>query len=218
MKRLLDGLKKFQNKIFPEERELFERLASHQSPEALLITCADSRIVPEMITQTKPGDLFICRNAGNIVPAYGGEVLGGVSATIEYAVLALNVKDIIVCGHSDCGAMKALMHPEKLAGMSNVSAWLRHAEGARFVVQENCKDLEEHECVARLVEENVISQLQNLRTHPSVASRLIKGSLHLHGWVYSIETGVVEHLDQASRQFAPLGIAEPVESVLAGAV
>src|SRR5262245_48944414 len=98
MKRILDGLMRFQTEVFPQERELFDRLSSGQNPEALFLTCSDSRIVPELITQTKPGDLFICRNAGNIAPAYG-EVNGGVSATIEYAVLALNVRDIIVCGH-----------------------------------------------------------------------------------------------------------------------
>lgn len=206
MKRLLDGLMRFQNEVFPEERELFERLAAGQNPEALLITCSDSRIVPEMITQTKPGDLFICRNAGNIAPAYG-EVLSGVSATIEYAVLALNVKDIIICGHSDCGAMKALLHPEMLAGMASVSAWLRHAEGARFMVQENYKHLDEKGRINALVEENVIAQIQNLRTHPSVAARIMKGSVHLHGWVYDIEKGIVKHLDQAARRFVTLGAA-----------
>ena len=136
MKRILSGLSRFQNEIFPQTRQLFERLASSQTPEALFLTCSDSRIVPELMTQTAPGDLFICRNAGNIAPAYG-EVNGGVSATIEYAVLVLEVKDIIICGHSDCGAMKGLLHPEQLAAMPNVAAWLKHAESARFMVQDN---------------------------------------------------------------------------------
>ncbi len=204
MKRILEGLSRFQNDIFPEERELFQRLATGQNPETLFITCSDSRIVPDMLTQTKPGDLFICRNAGNIAPTYG-DAVGGVSATIEYAVMALNVRDIIVCGHSDCGAMKGLMYPEKVASMPAVAAWLRHADRARFVVQENYKDLSEAERLNAITEENVIAQLDNLRTHPSVASRMLNNRVTLHGWVYNIETGEVKHLDQAARKFVRLG-------------
>lgn len=204
MKRILSGLSRFQNEIFPQTRQLFERLASSQAPEALFLTCSDSRIVPELMTQTAPGDLFICRNAGNIAPAYG-EVNGGVSATIEYAVLALEVKDIIICGHSDCGAMQGLLHPERLASMPNVAAWLKHAERARFMVQDNYPNLEGADLLNALIEENVVAQLENLRTHPAVASRLRKGKLQLHGWVYQIDHGTVTAFDPELTRFVPIG-------------
>ncbi|MCW5983465.1 MAG: carbonic anhydrase [Bryobacteraceae bacterium] len=206
MKRILDGLSRFQKEVFPEERALFSRLASSQSPEALFLTCADSRIVPGLLTQTRPGDLFICRNAGNIAPPHG-EPAGGVSATIEYAVLALGVRDIIVCGHSDCGAMKGVMHPEKLASMPSVAAWLRHADRARVVTEENYGDLEPASRLAALTEQNVLAQLDNLRTYPSVASRLLKGALTLHGWVYDIESGVVRSYHADKGNFLPLPLA-----------
>ena len=204
MKRILNGLFRFQQEVFPQERELFERLASGQSPEVLFLTCSDSRIVPDLITQTAPGDLFICRNAGNIAPAYG-EMNGGVSATIEYAVLALNVRDIVICGHSDCGAMKGLLKREQLGHMPNVAAWLKHAESARFVVEENYPDLTGKDLLDKVIEENVIAQLSNIRTHPSVSSRLRKGQLTLHGWVYDIERGVVTAFDESTRTFVPVG-------------
>jgi carbonic anhydrase len=213
MQKILNGLKHFQENVFPEEEGLFRRLASSQSPEALFLTCSDSRISPGMLTQTKPGDLFICRNAGNIAPPHG-EPAGGVSATIEYAVMALNVRDIIVCGHSDCGAMKGLLHPEKLKDMPTVAAWLRHAERARVVTLENYEHLDEYALLATLTEQNVLAQLDHLRTLPSVASRTEQGRLALHGWVYQIETGLVRAYDPAQRRFVPIRhmTEQPVES------
>src|SRR5688572_19481788 len=183
MERLIQGVAKFQRDVFPEKQQLFEELASGQSPEALFITCADSRVVPDLITQTNPGDLFICRNAGNMVPPYG-ELHGGVSATIEYAVCALNVQHIIVCGHGDCGAMKGILHPEAVAHMPTVRTWLSHGEVARHVVKENYPNLSGDDALRAITEENVIAQLAHLRTHPSVAARLARGTIGVHGWVY----------------------------------
>jgi carbonic anhydrase len=203
MKRILDGLTKFQTEVYPGQRQLFERLARAQHPETLFLTCSDSRIVPDLITQTRPGDLFICRNAGNIAPAFG-DVIGGVSASIEYAVVALEVKDIIVCGHSNCGAITALLHPERLADMPAVAAWLRYAERARVVVRENYPDLEGDALLDALIQENVVAQLENLRTHPSVASRLRRGQLTLHGWVYDIETGLITAWQPELQRFVPI--------------
>lgn len=203
MDRILDGLLRFQAEIFPQEQDLFTRLAKTQNPEALFLTCSDSRIVPELITQTRPGDLFICRNAGNIAPAYG-QSTGGVSATIEYAILALGVRDIIICGHSDCGAMRALLNPESLASMPVVASWLKYAERARFLVRENYAHLEGDALLRALTEQNVIAQLDNLRTHPSVAARLHKGELALHGWVYDIPHGQVSAHDPATGRFVPI--------------
>jgi carbonic anhydrase len=203
MKKIMKGLFQFQREVYPARTSEFKRLASGQSPEVLFITCADSRVVPALITQTNPGDLFICRNAGNIVPSYG-DVNGGVSATIEYAVMALKVRDIVVCGHSDCGAMKGILHPELVASMPNVAAWLRHADSARQVIAENYSHLQGADLLKAAIEENVLAQLENLKTHPSVAARLRKGELALHGWVYDIERGEVTAYAPGANRFVPL--------------
>ena len=171
--RLFDGVREFRERVFPERRQQFEKLAEGQNPDTLFITCADSRVVPEMITQTRPGDLFVCRNIGNIVPSYG-EMLGGVSAVIEYAVVALKVKNIVICGHSDCGAMKGLLsiNDDTLAAMPTVRSWL--------------------------------TQLQHLETHPSVAAALATDAVSLHGWIYDIGRGDVRSYDVGRRAFVPL--------------
>lgn len=200
MDRLIEGVSKFQRDVYPEYQDLFAELANAQAPETLFITCADSRIVPDLITQSKPGELFICRNAGNMVPAYG-EAMGGVSATIEYAVTVLPIRDIVVCGHTSCGAMKALMHPEQVVGMPAVKSWLHHGELARRVVEDVHKHLPEDQKLRRLIEENVIAQLDHLRTHPSVASKLRQREVRLHGWVYEIGTGRIEAYDEAQGRF-----------------
>jgi carbonic anhydrase len=203
MRKLLKGLHRFQTEVFQGERDLFERLARGQNPETLFITCSDSRINPNLLTQTEPGELFILRNAGNLVPPYGA-TNGGEGATIEYAVAALGVKDIIVCGHSHCGAMTGLLHPEDLAGMPAVAAWLKQAEATRRIMGENYADTPEDEKLTATVKENVLVQLENLRTHPAVASALQRGDLHLHGWVYEIETGRVYGYDPANGLFQPV--------------
>lgn len=203
MERILEGVSKFKREVFPRHHELFQQLAQGQNPEVLFITCSDSRVVPDLITQSKPGDLFICRNAGNMVPPYG-EVHGGVSATIEYAVAVLGVRHIIVCGHTDCGAMKGVLHPEKVAGLPAVKTWLHHGEMARRIVEDNYGTLTEEQKLAALTQENVIAQLEHLHTHPSVASRIVRGEILLHGWVYSIGEGSVTGWDPVKSRFIPL--------------
>jgi carbonic anhydrase len=200
MEQLLHGLMRFQTEVFPQQRELFERLASNQQPKVLFITCADSRVVPELITQSGPGDLFICRNPGNIVPPYG-QITGGVSAGIEYAVMVLGVRHIVVCGHSDCGAMKGVLHPESLENIPTVRSWLRHAEVARHVVDETYPQIDEPATLDALTDENVVAQLDHLRTHPAVAARLASGQIELHGWVYRINTGEVFAFDGENGRF-----------------
>jgi carbonic anhydrase len=187
---ILRGLKRFQKKVYPKHRELFHKLALQQRPTALFITCADSRIDPCLLTQTKPGELFLCRVIGNIVPRYP-ESIGGVSATIEYAVGVLGVPDVIVCGHTDCGVMRGVLNPEALKSLANVSAWLGHAQPAREALANSQGSLSDPEFLLALTERNVVEQLKNLHTHPSVAARLEEGSLKLHGWVYHIGKGVV---------------------------
>jgi len=203
VKKIVEGLSKFQDDVFPHHQELFTELASGQRPEALLITCSDSRIDPTLLTQSKPGDLFIIRNAGNIVPAFG-QALGGVTATIEYAVMALGVKDIIICGHSNCGAMGGVLHPEHVAKMKSVAAWLHYGEPARLIVEQKYGHLSGDKLLMALTEQNVLAQLNNLRTHPAVAVGLAKGELRLHGWVYEIGTGEVTSFDPSKNGFTPL--------------
>ncbi len=135
---------------------------------------------------------------------------GGVSTAIEFAVSALGVQHIILCGHSDCGAMKAVLNPASLERMPTVKAWLRHAEVARTVVAENCACGSEHEMLGVLTEENVVAQLDHLRTHPSVASRLASGQLFIHGWVYDIESCEIRAYDADSGEFRPIVAGQPL--------
>lgn len=211
LKHIVDGFLHFHREVFPQQQELFKKLATAQRPRAMFITCADSRVAPELITQSAPGDLFVTRNVGNVVPPYG-QMNGGVSTAIEYAVLALGVQHIIVCGHSDCGAMRAVLKPESLKQMPTVAAWLRHAEVARTVVQDNCNCSSEAESMQVLTEENVIAQLQHLRTHPSVASRMASGQLFIHGWIYSIESSEIKAYDAEKDCFRALDGLHPTPS------
>jgi carbonic anhydrase len=209
MERLVDGIRHFQKEVYPNRKELFEQLAGGQSPQALFITCADSRVVPDMIMQTEPGELFICRNAGNMVPAYG-EVMGGVSATIEYAVSALNVEHVIVCGHTDCGAMKGILYPELLVEMPSVKSWLAHGELARMMVKENYPNLPKEEQLDVLIQENAVAQLAHLHTFPCIAARLARGKIQLHAWVYNIKTGEVQAWDPQTHTYIPIEQYTPV--------
>ena len=204
MQKLVEGIHEFQRNIFSQEEKLFQTLVEGQNPLALFITCSDSRIDPIRLTQTKPGELFIQRTAGNIVPPYGA-VNGGEAATIEYAVSALKVKDIVICGHSHCGAMSGLLHPDEIEKMPAVQAVLTHAEATRRIVEENYAHLmEDDKRLTLTVEENVLVQLENLRTHPSVAAALGRKELKLHGWVYEFETGRVFAFDPDHGQFLEL--------------
>jgi carbonic anhydrase len=213
VQRLVAGVHRFRHEVFRQQRELFESLAQRQDPQTLFITCSDSRIDPNLITHTAPGDLFVLRNAGNLVPAYGAS-RGGEVATIEFAVVGLAVRDIVVCGHSHCGAMKALMHPEYVAEMPAVADWLKHAEATRRIIAAKYKDLSGVERLDATIEENVLMQLENLQTHPAVAVALANGQIKLHAWVYEIETGEVFAYDDTAGQFLPLGDLRPASAVL----
>ena len=202
--QLVAGVHNFQGNVFQNQQELFTKLARGQSPETLFVTCSDSRIDPNLITQTEPGDLFVLRNAGNIVPAYSGTA-GGEVATIEFAVTGLGVKQIVVCGHSHCGAIKGLLHPEQLEEMPAVRDWLKHAEATRRIVKSKYKHLSKDALLEVAAEENVLTQLENLQTHPAVAVALSQGQLSLYAWMYEIETGEVYGYDTTVGQFVPLG-------------
>jgi carbonic anhydrase len=209
--RLLDGVRKFQDEVYPKNRKTYEVAATTpQKPHTLIITCADSRIDPEAITQSGPGDIFVTRNVGNLVPTYG-DVIGGVSAVIEYAVTALGVSQIVVCGHTDCGAMKALLHPASLEKVPIVRKWLHHAEAALSVTEAIHGELNEHDTLERLIEHNVVLQMNHLRTHPSVAGRLAMGNLAVYGWVYEIGSGHMRIYDEPKRRFVQLDGHKPAK-------
>ncbi|WP_273823397.1 MULTISPECIES: carbonic anhydrase [Pseudomonas] len=211
MKDIIDGFLKFQRDAFPERIKLFQDLATQQSPRALFISCSDSRLVPELVTQREPGDLFVIRNAGNIVPSYGPEP-GGVSASVEYAVAALQVADIVICGHSDCGAMTAIATCKCLDHMPAVAGWLRYADSAR-VVNEARQHPDQPTKVAAMVRENVIAQLANIQTHPSVRLALEEGRVTLHGWIYDIESGRIDAFDGSTGTFVSLADHPQVHAV-----
>jgi carbonic anhydrase len=199
------GIRKFRTETYPKNKETYlQAVREPQRPHALFIACADSRIDPELITQSGPGDIFVARNIGNLVPAYG-EMLGGVSAVVEYAVTGLKVQHIVICGHSDCGAMKALVRPESLEEMPAVKNWMNNAAAAMSVAKSMMKpDERPSEFVKRLTEENVLLQLQHLRTHPSVAGAMARGELTISGWVYDIGKGEVRITEDGGREFHPV--------------
>ena len=200
MQKLVQGIHHFQTQIFSSHKELFERLDHQdQTPETLFITCSDSRISPNLITQTQPGELFILRNTGNLIPPY--ETMGGMAAGIEFAVASLQVKDIIICGHSNCGAMRALLEPERLGELPATKAWLAHARNTERIIWESYGHLKGNQLLHATVEENVLVQLENLRRHPTVAKAVANRMLHLHAWVYKIETGEVFAFDPERGQY-----------------
>lgn len=203
MKKLMRGLRQFQDTYVPAHKTLMAKLAQGQSPNVLFITCSDSRVQPELITQSELGELFVIRNAGNIVPPFGA-TNGGEGATIEYAVKSLKVDHIIICGHSSCGAMKGLLQVGSLeATMPLVYNWLIHTEATRQLVEDNYSGLEKTDKLDMLVAENVLTQLENLRTYPAVRSRLHSGHLSLHGWIYHIDDGSILAYDSERHAFMP---------------
>ncbi|MDT0618724.1 carbonic anhydrase [Salinisphaera sp. P385] len=203
MDKILDGIERFQGERFADYRELFAELAGGQSPATLFITCADSRVDPSLITGADPGDLFVCRNAGNIVPPYGGGA-EGTAASVEYAVGALNVRDVIVCGHSGCGAMTGALAPENLSGFPQVGQWLTHCHAAVTTVRHNHPELDGADQLDRVIEQNTLVQLQHLRTHPAVAARLAADGIRLHAWVYDIGSGQIRAHNPDRDAFEPL--------------
>jgi carbonic anhydrase len=208
VQKLEAGIHHFQATYFASNRALFEQLSeSGQRPETLFITCCDSRVVPTLITNAGPGELFIVRNIGNIVPSIldPQAIIGGVSAAIEYAVQLLEVGNIIVCGHTNCGAIDAILHPERVTHLPYVARWLRESSRIPQLIEERYGHLEGEARMIAAVEENVLVQLENLRTFEFVARRLDEGKLKMNGWVFQIATGNVFDYDPVSGQFLQLG-------------
>jgi carbonic anhydrase len=198
MEEIRRGVLTFQRRVFPRHRKLFERLALGQSPKALFITCADSRVDPTLITHSEPGELFVDRNPGNFLPPFHGENASE-AAGIEYALEALNIPNIIICGHTDCGAMKAVWQPEKAKELRAVTRWLKNGVEARKRVMK--RKLPETEQLAAITQQNVVLQLEHLKTYPAVRQRLKTGKLRIAGWVYDIEHGKVLEYDAAADRF-----------------
>lgn len=197
MINLLPGLRKFSETVFPKQKKLFDELSAGQKPHTLLITCSDSRIDPNLVTQTSPGELFVVRNAGNIVPSYGASATSE-AAAIEFAI-GLGVTNIVVCGHSQCGAMSALGNRLDLDQLPSVKCWLMHAHATQKRI-ERFKDPVD---AIKVVEENVLVQIDNLKTHPSVSAALRNGTVHIFGWIYHFEDGQISVYDKDTDRYVP---------------
>ena len=209
MQKLVEGIHPFRSNYFAENQSLFERLASNgQAPETLFITCSDSRVVPNLITNAAPGDLFIMRNVGNIVPAISRGMIGGVAAAIEYAVEVLNVENIVVCGHTQCGAIDAILDLDRVRHLGFVSRWLSESEAVPNLLRDKYAHLIGEDRLVAASEENVLVQLENLRSYPFVSERLEAGRLKLGGWVFKIATAQVFGYDPVLQQFTPFARAE----------
>ncbi|MGC1182974.1 carbonic anhydrase [Legionella sp.] len=199
MLQLMKGIRYFGKNIYPQKKKLYDSLTQGQYPIALFITCSDSRIAPALITHTEPGDLFIVRNVGNIVPFYSS-IPSGEAAAIEYALEELKIKDIIICGHSHCGAMKGLMTQNLELKLPAVAAWLTYAQPTLKKFKEK---YDEHspaslDCVTK---ENILVQIENLKTHPAVLKRLEQHELNLHAWFYDFESGEILIYNHEQQEF-----------------
>lgn len=203
LERLKTGARRFKEEVHKRNADAYLKAASEpQRPHTLIVACADSRVDVETITSSKPGDVFISRNIGNMVPAYG-QMIGGVSAVIEYAVMALKVQHIVICGHSDCGAMKALLTPQSTDAMPTVKTWLDNGASALVVAQTLYKELS-RDLLTVLTEQNVLMQLAHLKTHPSVAGAMARKELTVSGWVYDIGSGEVRISEDGLQVFTPV--------------
>ena len=199
---LKQGIRRFQTEVYPAQAEQYKRVMNEpQRPHALIITCADSRIHPDLLTQAAPGETFVSRNIGNMVPTYG-EMLGGVSAVLEFAVSALGVRHIAICGHTDCGAMKALLEPESVESMPTVKSWLTNAHAALAAARAIAQS--DQDLLRVVTEQNVLLQMRHLRTHPAVAGAIAKGDLRLSGWIYDIAAGEVRISEGENSAFEPV--------------
>lgn len=204
LERLLDGVRHFVKNEYPHRQEVYDQVTRDgQRPHTLFVTCADSRVDPELITRSGPGDIFVARNIGNIVPAYG-EMMGGISAVVEYAISALEVDQVVVCGHADCGAMRGLLNQEKLGNMPAVQNWLQNAHAALSIADALHSRDNEAQFLDELTRQNVLLQMNHIRTHPSVAGRAAQGRLTVYGWVYDFRLGQVLSYNDDTKHFVPI--------------
>lgn len=207
VQELIAGIHKFRSEEFGHYKALFQRLAKEgQNPHTLFITCSDSRVLAELITQSQPGDLFVVKNVGNIVPPTSATgSTNSTAAAIEFAVETLGVQDVVVCGHTQCGAMKALVTAPDLTAMPHLEEWLKLAAPVRDAILTRYQHLTNLDAQVNAAgEENVLHALENLQTYPAVSRRLADGSLRLHAWFFKIATAELFAYDPAAQQFLPL--------------
>ncbi len=207
MQRLIEGVHKFQKDEFGNYRKLFHKLSQDgQNPHTLFITCSDSRVLAELITQSKPGDLFVVKNVGNIVPP--ANVRGDTNSTaaaVEFAVDTLKVSDIVICGHSQCGAITALLDSKPVSESTpHLRDWLKLASPVLETLKKDYAHLHGAARETAAAEENVLFGLDSLHSYPCVQERLMDGSLRLHGWFFKIATAELFAYDPETRQFTPL--------------
>jgi carbonic anhydrase len=205
MRKLIKGIVDFRERLLPGYAERFRALAQGQAPDALLVTCSDSRVVPDLLASTDPGDLFIMRNVGNLVPpaTAEGASTGDLSeaSAIEYSILVLKVRNVVVCGHSECGAMKAALARKPMPETPNLAKWLHHATSAVFRLDQEGPLDSRRNRYDQLAQLNVLVQLEHLASYPIVRQRIADGTLHLSGWWFDIARGDVWAYDRESRAF-----------------
>ncbi len=208
MKKLISGIIDYQKNLSPELRAKFVQLALGQSPDALLITCSDSRVAPNTFASTNPGDLFVVRNVGNMVPKCGDHGLSiedqSEAAALEFASEELKVSNIIICGHSECGAMQALLHGrDKVNNKPHLQNWLEHGEAALEQLRSEEPDpvLAPHNRLSQL---NVLQQIEHLKTYSNVNKKVISGELKLHGWWFDIKSATIHWYIEALQKFIPI--------------
>ena len=221
LEHLKAGIRRFRTGVYPAQAAHYRRAMSEpQRPKALIVTCADSRVHPDTLTQALPGEIFVTRNIGNMVPAHG-EMMGAVSAVLEYAVSALEVRHVVVCGHTDCGAMKALLDPASVENMPTVKQWMTNAYAALLPSGGSTPEA----MLASVTEQNVLLQMRHVRTHPAVAAAIAEGRLTISGWVYDIAEGQVRICEGDGKGFVPVEAEDEetrrgrvVEAALAAAI
>lgn len=213
MKKLVKGILDFRQHVRPGYRETFARLALGQSPDTLFIACSDSRVAPNVFASTDPGDMFVIRNVGNLVPPCGGS--HGLSsadeseaAAIEFAISNLGVSHIIVCGHSECGAMQALVHGRDHVCTPNLKAWLRHGEAALSALENDESRTESLSAHNRLSQLNVLQQIENLMSYPLIREKVNSGRLKIHGWWFNLAEAAVYCFDETQGKFAEIDEAQ----------
>ncbi|AXP08914.1 carbonic anhydrase [Campylobacter hepaticus] len=202
MENLINGAIKFMQEDFKEHEELFESLKNKQNPHTLFIGCSDSRVIPSLITNTGPGELFVIRNIANIVPPYRvGEDYLATTSAIEYALNSLHIRNIVVCGHSNCGGCNALYYPsEELDKIPNVKKWLTMLDPIKQDIMMFSKnDLAMRSWLTEKL--NLLNSLQNILTYPGVQEALDEKKLQVHAWYYIIETGEIYEYNFETKTF-----------------
>lgn len=202
MAKIFEGIYKFKNEDFEKYKHIFENLKNKQNPHTLFIGCADSRIIPNLITKTMPGELFTVRNIANLVPPYRDtEEYVATTSAVEYAVLSLNVENIVVCGHSNCGGCYSAIHPDLLTNMPHVKKWIELINPAVEEARRICKDNDELKIEMIVEQLNIVNQIKNLLTYPFIKERYEKGMLNIYGWYYIIESGDIYNYNISTGTF-----------------